>query len=107
IGASLEEIIVTARKREESIQDVPIAVTAFSALDMERRGVTDFGMLTMNNPSVRISNGSSAPGVSKIIAIRGNIQNDVTTQLDAAVGTYVDGVVLARTFVMDGAMMDL
>lgn len=106
-GESLEEIIITARKREESIQSVPVAVTAFSAEDMERRGVSDFHMLTMNNPSVRISNGSSAPGVSKIIAIRGNIQNDVTTQLDAAVGTYVDGVVVSRTFVMDGAMIDV
>ena len=105
--AALEEVVVTARKREENVQDVPVAITAFTPEDLERRGVSDFGMLTLNNPGVRIGNGTSAPGVSRIIAIRGNLQNDVTTQLDAAVGTYVDGVVIARTFVMDGALVDV
>lgn len=105
--SALEEVVVTARKREETIQAVPVAITAFTAESMERRGVMDFGMLSLNNPGVRIGNGTSAPGVSRIVAIRGNIQNDVTTQLDAAVGTYVDGIVVARTFVMDGALVDV
>ncbi|HQR91645.1 MAG TPA: hypothetical protein PLH31_20695 [Caulobacter sp.] len=48
----LEEIIVTAQRREERLQDVPVSVTAFGAKELERRQITDVRALTENAPSI-------------------------------------------------------
>src|SRR5689334_3904641 len=71
-ASDVEEVIVTARKREESLQEVPVAVTYVSGAAMEKRGVTDFADLAMNNPNVKITPivGNSIVGTA--VAIRGN-----------------------------------
>ncbi|MFM7785834.1 MAG: TonB-dependent receptor plug domain-containing protein, partial [Gammaproteobacteria bacterium] len=51
----LEEIVVTAQKREQSLQDAPIAVTAFSAADLEQQGISDIGELGGFVPNVQIN----------------------------------------------------
>jgi iron complex outermembrane receptor protein len=83
--ASLEEIVVTARRREESLQDVPISVTAFSATDISRNmmdGVEDYLART---PGVSfISTGARD---RKDITIRG-ISNFLTTDSSSRVGTF-------------------
>ena len=96
-GASADagDIVVTARKREEKLQDVPVSVTAFSGEQLERQGVTSFDGLAQSNPNVRIAQLPSS-AVSFGIAIRGNVQSGNTLAVDSSVGTYVDGVLVAR-----------
>lgn len=103
----LEEIIVSARKREESQQEVPTAVTAFTGEDLLKRGVTDFDNISQNNPNVKITTGAAGAAVSSTIAIRGNLQNDITPQIDASVGTYIDGMIVSRTFGTTASMIDI
>lgn len=103
---SLEEIVVTARKREESLQDAPISITAFSGKGLERRNITglaDISQITPNlvfNASAPIS-GSSA---TSSVFIRGIGQNDYTLVTEPGVGIYVDGVYIARSV---GGALDL
>ncbi|MET0379471.1 MAG: TonB-dependent receptor [Spongiibacteraceae bacterium] len=106
-GVTLEEVIVTARKREEAVQDTPISVTAVLAEDLEKRGVSEFTQLAYNNPNVKIAEGAAGAGVATTVAIRGNVQNDTTFQLDPAVGTYIDNMIVSRTFALTGSMVDL
>src|SRR5690606_33997098 len=105
-ASSLEEIVVTARKRQESAQDVPVAVTVFTADELDKRGIREFTDLSVNNPNVSIRAGANG-AISNTVAIRGNVQNDVTSQIDPAVGTYIDGMVVGRTYGMNGSMIDM
>ena len=102
-GTGLNDIIVTARRREEKLQDVPIAVTAFTDEALEQRGVTDRTSLADNTPSLfTISGGyprefayfalrgqgpafGSTPGVVNYFA---EVPNSVN--VDGRVGTYFD-----------------
>jgi iron complex outermembrane receptor protein len=104
---ALEEVIVTARKTEESSQSVPISLTAFTAEDLLKKGATEFRDLTLGNPSVKINSGGAGTAISSTVAIRGNIQNDVSVVADPAVGTYIDGLIAARTFGMNSQLVDL
>ena len=104
VGA-LEEIVVTARKREESLQDTPISVAAFTATDLEERGAVDFSDLGEFTPNVvfdftaPIAAGNSAA----IVMIRGVGSADWALPVDPGVGIYLDGVYIARTI---GQVMD-
>ena len=55
--AQLEEVVVTARKREEKLQDVPVAITAFSAETLERRGLVTLGDIVRNTPGMQLTEG--------------------------------------------------
>lgn len=100
----LDEIVVTARRREESAQDVPISISAFSGDQLEAQSavkVTDIARLTPNLV-VTPGGGSGTGGV--VIGIRGQVQTDTIGSLDPSVGIYVDGVYWARS---NGANADL
>lgn len=102
----LEEILVTARKREESLQDAPIAVSAFSGQGLEVRGVTELDEIADHTPNLVIQNNPSFGGASNnaSIFIRGIGQSDFIPTVDPGVGIYVDGVYVARSV---GAILDL
>lgn len=104
--SALEEIIVTARKRVESQQEVPVAVTTVSGEELGKMGMIRFEDLEMANPNVKISPASGS-AVATTVGIRGNLQNDITTQLDPSIGTYLDGMILARTFGTSASMVDV
>jgi iron complex outermembrane receptor protein len=95
----LEEVIVTSRKRAESLQDVPISVSAFTGADLEARHIRSLDHIaafTPNlsfNPSAAISGSNSAAAVY----IRGIGQSDFSLNSDPGVGIYVDGVFYARS----------
>ena len=73
-GATLEEVVVTARKREESLQEIPVAASVFSAAALEMRSATDVADLTASAPSVSYQD--RAGGHQTSISIRG-IASDV------------------------------
>jgi iron complex outermembrane receptor protein len=111
-GAGLNDIVVTARRREERLQDVPIAVTAFTEEAIEQKGITDRTSLADNTPSLFTINGGyprefaffalrgqgpafgSTPGVLNYFA---EVPNSVN--IDGRVGTYFD---LANVQVLAG-----
>lgn len=103
---ALEEIIVTARKRAESQQDVPIAVTALSSSDLELRSISDISNVARTMPNVNFSNSSSGSGTpfSTSFYIRGIGQNQDLIGTDPGVATYVDGIYVSRAI---GALFDV
>lgn len=99
----LEEIIVTARKREESLQDTPIAITAFSESFIENSFANDIGDFDKYVPNVAITRNQY--GASTMMAsIRGMVFNDIEKSYEPAVGVSVDGAFLATN---TGAMIDV
>ena len=102
----LEEIVVTATKRTENVQDVPIAITAYSAEALESKGISEVVSIGNLTPNVTLDAGTPFSGSSSVLSayIRGIGQNDFAFNLDPGVGVYLDGVYLARSV---GANQDL
>jgi iron complex outermembrane receptor protein len=93
--ANLEELVVTARRREETLKDVPVAVSAYTAAAMERTGVRDITDLQKTTPSLTLQPARGAN--STLIAfIRGVGQQDPLWGFDPGVGLYIDDVYVAR-----------
>jgi iron complex outermembrane receptor protein len=99
---ALEEVVVTARKREENLQDVGSAVTALSAGDLERRFDIDLQNLANAAPNVVIDDIQQGPGSPAAISIRGVGTTDVEKNFDPTVGVVQDGVFIG---VNSGAML--
>ncbi|MEA3010461.1 MAG: iron complex outerrane recepter protein [Sphingomonadales bacterium] len=89
------DIIVTARRREENLQDVPIAVTAYSGEALERTGATDITDLSDTTPNVTIET-SRGTNTTLTAFIRGVGQQDPVAGFEAGVGLYLDDVYLNR-----------
>ncbi|MEO0412431.1 MAG: TonB-dependent receptor [Pseudomonadota bacterium] len=102
----LEEIVVTAQKRSESLQDVPISVSAFSSASLETKALTNIAEIAAFAPNVTIDNTSPFGGSSQILSasIRGIGQNDFAANFEPGVGVYIDGVYYSRSV---GAVVDL
>jgi iron complex outermembrane receptor protein len=102
----IAEIVVTAQKRSENIQKVPIAITAFTAATLEAKGLTDVTAIGNLAPNVTLDAGTPFSGSSAVLSayIRGIGQDDFAFNLDPGVGVYLDGVYLARSV---GANQDL
>ncbi|MFO0285365.1 MAG: TonB-dependent receptor [Brevundimonas sp.] len=94
-ATTVDEIIVTARRREESLQDVPVAVSAFSSERLENTGAQDITELTRYTPSLtlQVARGSNSTLIS---FIRGVGQQDPLWGFEPGVGLYVDDVYIAR-----------
>jgi iron complex outermembrane recepter protein len=90
----LEEIIVTARKREESLQDVGLAVSAMSQTEIDRTFARDLMDLSSVSPNLIIDDTAQGPGGVAAIFIRGIGVADVEKNFDPAVGVVVDGIFL-------------
>jgi iron complex outermembrane receptor protein len=105
----LEEIVVTAEKRSENIQNVPIAITAFTAEAIQSRGLTDLHALSNLTPNVNLDGGAPFSGDSSVLSasIRGIGQDDFAFNLDPGVGVYLDGVYLARTIGANQNLLDV
>ncbi|MEH6584385.1 MAG: TonB-dependent receptor [Halioglobus sp.] len=101
---ALEEIIVTAQKRTENVQDVPIAISVFNAEMVEQlsaRNLSDLGRFTAG---VEMNN---LKALQPTYTIRGVETNDWTVGSDPAVAVYVDGVYAARGAGAEAALVDL
>ncbi len=102
----LEEMLVTARRREEGLQDAPIAVSAFSGDTLAYRGITRLDEIVSFVPSLTLENNPSFGGSSNSAAIflRGVGQKEFLPTTEPGVGLYVDGVYIARSV---GGILDL
>ncbi len=103
---AIDEVVVTARKREENLQDTPIAVSAFSGEGMEKRGITKLNDVATAAPNMSFQSNPSFGGASNAasIYIRGVGQKEFLPTTEPGVGLYVDGVYIARSV---GAVLDL
>ncbi len=91
----LEEVVVTARRRSENLQDVPIAVTAFSSEELALRGTSDISEIAQSVPSVTLEP-SRATNSTLTAFMRGVGQQDPLAGFEQGVALYVDDVYLAR-----------
>ena len=92
----LEKITVTARKREEPIQNVPLSVTHFSSEQIDALKVTDLESLAVHMPNVALDDVGTVKGVANF-SIRGIGINSSIPSVDPTVGVFVDGVYLGQT----------
>jgi len=93
--AMLEEVIVTARRRSESLQDVPISVSAFGAKMLENQGIQDIVEVAKFTPNLTLEV-SRGTNTTLTAFIRGIGQQDPVAGFEAGVGLYVDDVYLNR-----------
>ena len=101
--AQMEEVMVTAQKRSESMQDTPIAISAMVVAERQARGSTDFRGVAMATPSLTQSPYPSSDML--ILYLRGQgVANPMEVTSDGSVGLYVDGFYIARP---QGALFDL
>lgn len=91
-GASLEEVIVTARYRAESLQNTPIAITAVTADQLEVRDISNVDALGAIVPNTFIVPGAAAAGAAPTISMRGVFQLDFNFAFEPGVGIYIDDV---------------
>lgn len=104
--AAIEEVIVTAQKREERLQDVPISIAALDARVIESKGIKT--LLTVGDlvPNVLIAPHSNSPN-SVVVFIRGIGTNGTHTTLDPAVAIYIDGIYQARATGLGAELAEL
>jgi iron complex outermembrane receptor protein len=103
-AAALEEVVVTARKRAENLQQTPIAVTALSGEAMAQAGITQLTAIDRQTPNLTFTVGTGGGSSTVNAFIRGVGETDFIITTDPTVGLYLDGVYMARAF---GANMEL
>ncbi|MCZ6831480.1 MAG: TonB-dependent receptor [Gammaproteobacteria bacterium] len=101
----LEEVIVTAQKREQNLQDVPVAVSAFTGEMIEQTGAKDMFELQANIPSLRV--GQTQSSSTTTFGIRGVFTSSQNFGLESSVGLYVDGVYRPRQSSMINNLVDI
>jgi iron complex outermembrane recepter protein len=105
-SGGLTEIVVQARKVNENLQDVPVAVTVISGEELEKKSVVRFQDIAAFTPGLYMRSGSNSPaGIT--VSLRGQFQNDTLATLDPSVGTYVDGVYWARAYGLNTTLLDV
>ena len=100
----LEEVIVTAQKRAQSIQDVPISITAFSGDFLEENGILKIAEVAQITPNFNIA--SSAGSANSRMQIRG-IGTSGSNAIESSVGVFIDGVYYPRPGAVIGLLNDI
>ncbi len=101
-GARLDEIVVTAQKRAQDVQDVPISVTAIGGEQIREMNLQNLTELTIAVPNVTIA---ASPSFSTVY-IRG-IGTGINDGFESSVGLYIDGVYMGRQSYLNDSMMDI
>lgn len=102
-AAVLEEVTVTAQKREQNLQDVGISVTAFSGNQLQNLGMTSSVDITQQVPAMQLQTYTPA---FTIINLRGISQNNFQDNLEAPVAVYVDGAYIPSMNAINGQLFD-
>ncbi|MXO89822.1 TonB-dependent receptor [Pontixanthobacter aquaemixtae] len=99
-------IIVTATRRAQDVQDIPIAVTAVSPVQLERQGVVNVQEITQVSPSFSTSNAQTSSG-SVVLRIRGVGTTSNNVGFESAVGIFIDGAYQSRPGVALSEFVDV
>jgi outer membrane receptor protein involved in Fe transport len=102
----LEEVIVTATRREQSVMEVPVAVSAFTGADLAQRGITEVSELAQVSSSLFI-NSNSSEAVGTEVRIRGIGTAGNNPGLEASVGVFIDGIYRSRSGLATGDLLDV
>ncbi|MBV6415997.1 MAG: Pesticin receptor [Steroidobacteraceae bacterium] len=102
-AVALEEVVVTAQKREEKLQEVPLSITAVGAAELETRGIRNVLDLNSVAPNVIARGSAGAVGIS-VIGIRGSNASQPAIWMDPPIGVYLDGVYLGKS---QGSVLDV
>jgi iron complex outermembrane receptor protein len=97
------DIVVTAQKRAENVQDIPLAISAVSSEYLEARDISSIDRLGSIAPNVKIERAPSNKTISQI-AIRGSVTINPAVTWEPAVGLYIDGVYIAKA---QGSIFDV
>ena len=100
----IEEVVVTAQKRKEKLQDVPISISAISGAQLENRGIDGAKDLNSIAPNVTVKTASPGTGLIAATAIRGMNSGQPAIWADPSVGIYIDGVFVGKN---QGALFDI
>ncbi len=100
---ALDEIIVTAQKREENLQEVPLAISAVSGAELEMRNIQSLGDLNAIAPNVMFRPNAGVQTISTV-SIRGSTNGQPAIWFDAPVGLYLNGVYLGKA---QGSVFDV
>jgi len=103
---ALGEIVVTAQRRTERLQDVPIAVTALDTRQMQNRQMTQMVDMMATVPNMHASN-NIGQGSATTVFIRGVGETELIVTIDPPVGFYIDDVIVARQGVNNMALFDI
>lgn len=103
--AQVQEIIVTARQRDETLMEVPVAVTTVGGDQLAATGATDLTRIADQVPTMSISRASSGSGGT--IVMRGISSSATDPGLEASVSVNVDGVQISRGYITQAAFFDL
>ena len=105
VGAQgIEEIIVTAQKREQSLQDVPISITAFSGEFLQDSGIDTLQQLGQYTPSLSLASSSQLANNRIILRGVGSVGNSA---IEPSVAVFVDGIYIPRPSSVIGTLTDL
>ncbi|HWV13387.1 MAG TPA: TonB-dependent receptor plug domain-containing protein, partial [Sphingobium sp.] len=91
----IEEIVVTAQKRSESLQKTPISMMAMTGADIEKKGIADITDLRTLVPSLAVTPHPNSATTARVF-IRGIGNNDDQITVDPSVAVYLDGIYIAR-----------
>ena len=106
LAQQLEEIVVTAQKREQSMQDVPFSVSAMTGETLRNRGINDIIDLQAITPSL-MTPSTGSPGQGLSIRLRGFGSPPFQLGIEPAVATFVDGVYRSRSGVAVNDLVDI
>ncbi|MBE9538570.1 MAG: TonB-dependent receptor [Proteobacteria bacterium] len=101
----LEEVMVTAQKREQALTDVGVAITAYTGDQMKALGFEDSTDLIAYTPGISMA--GDIGGQRAIFNIRGVVQNDYADLAEAPVAVYIDGTYLASTQAQTFGLFDV
>ncbi len=104
-GSAVQDVVVTAQRRSENLQKVPIAITAVTGQALEQEGIIGFKDLGTRVPSLRF--GAGVTGGENVITMRGLGSQNTTPGGDSPVAYNVDGIYLQRTTAIDPEFYDV
>ncbi|HVT25448.1 MAG TPA: TonB-dependent receptor [Rhizomicrobium sp.] len=104
VGSNIETVVVTARKRDERLLDVPVSASAMDGAALDRYATTDLTSLGTQMPSLQVDQASS--GNRAIITVRGISSTSGDAGIEQEVTVNVDGVPISRGSVIQDAFFD-
>ena len=102
---ALEEVTVTARKREENIQNIPVAITAMSAKQLDTFALRNIEEISANTPQLQVTRGNSGSGAT--ISLRGIGSTYTSVGIEQSVAVNVDGVYYGQGRIINEGFFDM